>query len=397
MTTPQADRPVRVLRVIARMNLGGPAHHVSILGGRLPRARYESLLLTGAPKAGEESGADLAATRGAAMRQLRFLGPELSPVRDARALGELIRAVRRFRPDIVHTHTAKAGALGRLAALTVRPRPVIVHTFHGHVLRGYFGPAVTGLYRTIERVLGRRSDCLIGVSEATVDELVELGVAPRGRFEVIELGLDLDEFLQLSGRTPGGQALRDACGAADGDLLCSFVGRLVPIKRVDVLLDALAEAHRAVPQLRALIVGDGELRQDLEAQAAALGLGGVATFVGYRRDLVDIASASDLAVLSSDNEGTPVSLIEAGAAGLPLVSTDVGGVASIVTPQTGRLAPAGDAAALGAAIAEVAADAGLRAELGRGAREHVEQRWAASRLVDDIDRLYTRLLAARHR
>lgn len=391
------EPPIRVLRIIARMNLGGPAHHVSILGGRLPSARYESLLVSGTPKAGEESGEDLAAQRGAKLRMARHLGPELSPVRDARALGELIRLMRAFRPDVVHTHTAKAGALGRLAALTLRPRPVIVHTFHGHVLRGYFGRAVTALYTWIERVLGARSDRLIGVSQATVDELVELGVAPAQRFEVVELGLDLDEFLALSGPTAPGQALRDQCGAEPGDVVALFVGRLVPIKRVDVLLDALAAARREVPTLRAVIVGDGELRAELEAQAQRLGLQDHLTFLGYRRDLADLTSAADLAVLSSDNEGTPVALIEAGAAGLPLVSTDVGGVSAIVTPQTGRLAPPGDPAALGAAIAAVAGDPELRRTLGAGARHHIAARWAADRLVRDIDSLYERLLAERRR
>lgn len=387
---------VRVLRVIARMNLGGPAHHVSLLGGFLPADRYESLLLTGKPKAGEESGEDLAASRGAALRSLDSLGPELSPVRDARALLELVREVRRFRPQIVHTHTAKAGALGRLAALSIRPRPIIVHTFHGHVLRGYFGTAVTAFYRNVEKLLGRVSDRLIGVSQATVDDLVELGVAPPERFEVIELGLDLSAFTAAPRGGPERDALRDEFGVAPGAVVCSWVGRLVPIKRVDVLLDGFAIARREHPELVLLLAGGGELEADLRAQAARLGIADAVTFLGYRRDLDRIATASDLAVLSSDNEGTPVSLIEAAAAGLPMLSTEVGGVAEIVTPQTGRLVPAGDPQAFGAALSALAGDAGLRDALGAAAREHVTNRWAAERLIADVDDLYQRLLAARH-
>ncbi|MBJ7470580.1 MAG: glycosyltransferase [Solirubrobacteraceae bacterium] len=396
MTDPASPRPVRVLRIIARMNLGGPAHHVSILGGRLPADRYTSLLLTGRPQAGEESGEDLAEARGASLQVLHHLGPELSPVKDARAFIEIRRVMRRFRPDVVHTHTAKAGALGRLAALTMRPRPIIVHTFHGHVLRGYFGRAVTGVYRVIERVLGTRSDRLIGVSQATVDELVALGVAPAERFEVIELGLDLDEFLAVDGdHTDEQLALRKRCGAGPTDVVGLFVGRLVPIKRVDVLLEALVVARAQEPRLRALIVGDGPLRGELEAQARALGLGDAVAFLGYRRDLATLAGAADIAMLSSDNEGTPVALIESAAAGRALVSTDVGGVASIVTAETGLLVAAGDARGLGNALALLASDDARRSEIGRAARRHVRARWDADRLVADVDDLYRRLLRDR--
>ncbi|MDO9355011.1 MAG: glycosyltransferase [Solirubrobacteraceae bacterium] len=394
-----ADRgvtePIRVVRVIARMNLGGPAHHVSILGGGLPRDRYRSLLLTGQVKDGEESGEDLATERGADHRSLEALGPELSPVRDLRALIKLIRMMRAFRPDVVHTHTAKAGALGRLAALTLRPRPVIVHTFHGHVLSGYFGPQVTAVYRWVETVLGRRSDRLVGVSQATVDELVDLGVAPADRFEVIELGLDLSAFTAVDRTGEPRQAFRAALDLPETAVVCSWVGRFVPIKRVDVLLEAFALAHRAHPELALVLAGGGELEAELRAQADSLGIADAVRFLGYRRDLDQIAGASDIAVLSSDNEGTPVSLIESAAAGLPLVATDVGGVTEIVTPTTGRVVPAGDATAFAAALAELAADAPLRATLGRAARTHVTERWAAQRLIEDVDDLYGRLLAAR--
>lgn len=373
------------------MNLGGPAHHVSILGGGLPADRYESLLLTGSVKTGEESGEDLAVRRGAAHHSLGALGPEMAPHRDLLALVALIREMRAFRPDIVHTHTAKAGALGRLAALSVRPRPVIVHTFHGHVLRGYFGPAVTAIYRFIERSLGRRSDRLIGVSRATVDELVDLNVAPASKFEVIELGLDLSTFAAVDRDRDRGDA-RATLGVQSDALVCSWVGRLVPIKRVDVLLEAVALARRNRPDLVLIIAGGGELEDDLRQQADRLGITDAVHFLGYRRDLERIAAASDVAVLSSDNEGTPVSLIEAAASGLPMVSTDVGGVAEIVTSETGLLVPAGDIAAFANALVHLAKDPVHRESLGASARRHVTARWAADRLIADVDDLYRRLL-----
>ena len=224
---------MRVLRVIARLNMGGPAHHVGLLSTMLDPERYETLLLHGEVGSGEGSLDASVRARGAAMAAVPGLRPELSPHDDARALGSLVRSIRRLRPDIVHTHTAKAGMLGRLAAvLAGAPRPMIVHTYHGHVLEGYFGPARNAAYRGLERQLGAISDRLIGVSTATVDDLVRLGVAPRSKFRVIPIGLDLDPFLATTAEA--GAAFRRQVGAGPDEILVTFVGRLVAIKRVDV-------------------------------------------------------------------------------------------------------------------------------------------------------------------
>jgi len=186
-----------VLRVIGRLNMGGPAHQAGLLSGRrFHPERYRTLLVHGSLAPGEESLAAIAEEEGATMRFLPELRQSVQPAHDPRALLKLIRIARAFRPDVVHTHTAKAGFLGRQAALAVRPRPAIVHTFHGHVLEGYFGPAKTRLYLELERALARVSDRLIGVSQATVDDLVRLGVAPREKFLVLPLGLDLDRFAE---------------------------------------------------------------------------------------------------------------------------------------------------------------------------------------------------------
>src|SRR3954452_1314517 len=301
---------IRVLRVIARLNMGGPAHHVSLLSGLLDPRRYDTLLLYGDVGPGEASLEDLARKRHAQMQVVPALGPELNPVRDLRALITLVRHVRTFRPDIVHTHTAKAGMLGRLAAvLAGRPRPVIVHTYHGHVLEGYFGPLRNALYRGLERGLARVSDVLIGVSSATVDDLVRLRVAPRAKFRVIPIGLDLKAFYDVS--SADGAAFRAEAGTRPDEILLTFVGRLVPIKRVDVLLRAVARARTLGANVRLVIVGDGETRAELEELSAQLGIVEHVHFAGYRADMVTVTAASDIAVLSSDNEGTPVSLIEA--------------------------------------------------------------------------------------
>lgn len=379
------------MRLIARMNLGGPAHHVALLSGRLDPEKYETMLVAGVVGRGEEE--HLVAE--VPIRRLPTLGPDIRPLDDLRALIAIVRLIREFRPDLVETHTSKAGMLGRLACLLAgRGRPVVVHTFHGHVLRGYFGPRKTRLFLTIERLLARVSDLLIAVSQATVDELVELGVAPREKFAVVPLGLELDEFLALD-PAPGG-GMREELGASEGETLLTFTGRLVPIKRPELMLQALARARGGGARIRVAVVGDGELRPSLEALAADLGCAEAVNFLGYRRDVPAIAAASDAAVLTSDNEGTPVALIEAAAAGRPAVATDVGGVRDIVVEGTGLLAPAGDADALAERMTRLAADRELRLRLGAKAREHVREGFTAERLLTRIDEIYSRLLAGRN-
>ncbi|MFL5907214.1 MAG: glycosyltransferase [Solirubrobacterales bacterium] len=374
------------------MNLGGPAHQASLLSGRrFDPERYETLLVHGQPAPGEESMADLAATEGAETVYLPSLRQPVNPLHDSRALRQLGSIARRFRPDLVHTHTAKAGFLGRTAALmAVHPRPVLVHTFHGHVLEGYFGPAKTRFYRGLERSLGRRSDRLIGVSQMTVDDLVRLGIAPREKFSVVPLGLDLEPFTRVDQRAR--ESLRAELQIAHDDVLLSFVGRIVPIKRLDVLLRAFSRAHGDGTRIRLAVVGDGETRPELERLAGELGVAQAVTFLGYRRDLATIAAAADVAVLSSDNEGTPVSLIEAGAAGKASVATNVGGVAEVVIPESGLVVPAGDEVAFAGAIRRLAGDRDLRERMGHRAREHVLSRYSAERLISDIDELYRELL-----
>ena len=377
--------------MIARLNMGGPAHVVGLLSSRLDPERYETLLLHGEVGAGEDSLEDAVRAQGASMARVPGLRPELRPQDDARALGSLVRAIRRLRPDIVDTHTAKAGMLGRLAAvLAGSPRPKIVHTYHGHVLEGYFGPLKNATYRGLERRLAKVSDALIGVSSATVDDLVRLEIAPREKFQVLPIGLDLEPFLKA---TPeDGAAFRAEAGVQDGEVLLTFVGRLVPIKRLDVLLRAFAQARDAGALVRLAIVGDGELRPELERLAAELGVGGHVWFAGYRGDMLPVAMGSDIAVLSSDNEGTPVSLIEAGAAGKPAVATEVGGVADVVTPESGFLVPRHDPEPFAEALVRLAKDRELRMKMGQFARDAVAQRFSVNRLLDDVDALYRELL-----
>jgi glycosyltransferase involved in cell wall biosynthesis len=372
--------------------MGGPAHHVGLLTARLDPERYETLVFHGDCPPGEASLSDVVRREGTVVRRVPGLGPRLRPHDDALALAHLVRVVGRLRPDIVHTHTAKAGLLARLAVVLARgPRPVVVHTYHGHVLEGYFGPIRNCIYRELERRLSEVSDALVAVSSATVDDLVRLQIAARSKFQVIPIGLDLEPFLQLD--EGAGAGFRQEVRAAPDEILLTFVGRLAAIKRGDLMLRAFAHAVELGAPVRLAVVGDGERRGALERLAGELGLGGRVAFVGYRADMPTVASASDIGLLTSDNEGTPVSLIEAAAAGTPAIATAVGGVPDVVTSESGLLLARGDFRGVGRAIADLAAEPARRAEMGRNARVHVRKRFSAERLVEDVDRLYRELIA----
>jgi glycosyltransferase involved in cell wall biosynthesis len=387
-------RKTRVLRVIARMNIGGPAHHVSMLSGRLDPRHFRTRLVYGKIAANEGSFEHLAEREGCAVEVVAGLGPEIRPLDDFRALFGLMGVMHRYRPHIVHTHTAKAGFLGRLAAiLSPGPRPIIVHTYHGHVLEGYFGRRTSAIYRFLERGLAGLTDCLIGVSRATADDLVRLGVAGREQFRIIPIGLDLERFTQSDAKAA--LALRRECGAGEEEMLAAYVGRLVSIKRVEHVLRAVAEARRQGSPVRLAVAGDGECRQELEGLAGRLGLGDAVTFLGYVSDANTVVAGADLAILASDNEGTPVALIEAAAAGLPAVATAVGGVPEVVVPGAGMLVPRGDYVALAAALCRCARDQPLRARMGARAREHVLRHFTVERLLHDVETLYGELLDAR--
>jgi glycosyltransferase involved in cell wall biosynthesis len=383
---------VRVLRVIARLNIGGPAVHATLLTERLDPARYDSRLVAGTEEAAEGNYLTLRGVNPPGIVRLPALGREIRGSRDVVALVRLIALVRRFRPHVVHTHTAKAGMLGRLAARLCRV-PVIVHTYHGHVFHGYFSPRRTRLFVTIERRLARRTDRLLAVSETVREELLRLGIGTAATFRVMPLGLDLAPLVESAGLRGG---LRTELGIPAEAPLCGIVARLVPIKAHEVFLDAAAAVARTMPESRFLVIGDGERRAELERRATRLGLAKQVRFLGWRRDLDRLYADLDIAVLTSRNEGSPVSLIEAMAAGCPVVATRVGGVPDLVEDGlTGLLTPPDDPEALAAALSALFRDPARRRTLGAAGQKRVVSAFAAERLLDDIDRLYTALLAAK--
>jgi glycosyltransferase involved in cell wall biosynthesis len=385
-----SDR-IPLLRVIARLNVGGPAIQAIALTRLLAPRGYDTLLVRGVEGPDEGSMDDLAAEMGVAPTRLRSLRRDPG-VGDLLALLALVRILRRERPRILHTHPAKAGTLGRLAALLAFPRrrPVVVHTFHGHSLTGYFSSRTARFYLWVERFLARRTDRLIAVSAEVRDDLVRLGVAPSDRFEVVPVGLNLARFLDDEARAERRDRVRAQWGIPPGAPVVTIVARLVPIKRVDRFL---AAARALGGDARFVVVGDGELRAALAGSEDAVALGERLTWAGFRRDMPDVCFASDVVVLTSDNEGTPVSLIEAQAAAVPVVSTAVGGVPSaVLAGVTGLLVAPDDEAGLAAAIAQLLADAELASRLATAGREHAARTFSVERLVDDLDALYRRLL-----
>lgn len=372
-----------LVRLVTRLNVGGPARHALLLSARLA-AEYDTTLAAGTPSAheGEMSDGTVPVMRVPLVRPL-------SARHDPRALAAVRRLLVVRRPVLLHTHMAKAGTIGRMAAMTVRPRPVVVHTFHGHVLDGYFGSRTQRAFVAVERQLARHSDALVAVSTEIRDQLLDLGIGRSSQFAVISVGLDLTRFLAVD--RPQGK-LRAALGLAHDVPLVGAVGRLVPIKDIETLLAAVLP----LPEVHLALVGDGELRGQLEARARQLGMASRVHFTGWWDDVAGAFSDLDVVALTSRNEGTPLALIEAGAAGRAVVSTDVGGVRSVVQEGvSGILAPPGDAAAISRAVAHLLAHPARRAQMGAAGRLLSEERFGHERLLREIRALYAGLLSSR--
>jgi glycosyltransferase involved in cell wall biosynthesis len=383
------DRRITVLRIIDRLNVGGPAIHAVLATKGLDPARFRTILVVGSiePEEGDmsylldEYGIDQVVSIGP-------LGRELRPLRDLQAAWQLLQLMHRERPDIVHTHKAKAGAIGRVVAL-IHGAPVLVHTFHGHVLRSYFGPVRSALFTVIERGLARLTSRLITPSGRLADELAAVyHVHRRDRFQVVPLGFDLERFDHCEQHR--GQLRRELALPADTPIV-GIVGRMVPVKAHATFVAAAEHLSRRRPDVHFVFVGGGELEEDIRADVTRRGLSDRCHFLGWRRDLPVIYADLSVVALSSLNEGTPVSLIEAMAAGIPVVSTDVGGVSDVLqNGARGVLVPAMNAEALAAGIEEaLRPEARLRAgEL----RASVTEEYGAARLCRDLAELYLALV-----
>ncbi len=387
--------PIRILRAITRLNIGGPAIHTILLSQALNDGRaFRTTLVTGTTAPHEGDMLDLAAAKGVQPTIMPELGREISPLDDLRALAGMVALMRRERPDVVHTHMAKAGTVGRIAA-RLTGVPVVIHTYHGHVFHGYFSPRKTQVFLTIERALGRATNRIVVVGDGQRDEIAAFGVASREKLVPIRLGLELERFLDAE-RYRG--LLRRELGLTDDAPVVGIVARLVPIKAHEDFFQAALLVRQAYPAARFLVVGDGERRVELERLVDSLGLRPSVRFLGWRQDLPQVYADLDVVALASRNEGSPVALIEALAAARPVVSTAVGGVPEVVVSgQTGLTVPPSDPAALAAGVLDLLQDAQRAQRFGAQGRQHVYPRYAWTRLVEEMRGLYLEELSARGR
>ena len=390
MAIRKVEDRIKILRIIGRLNVGGPAIHVVNLTAGLDPNRYRSLLVTGSENQAEGSMLDFALSHGVRPTVIPEMVTAFSLApRDAKALLKLYALMRQERPDIVHTHTAKAGFLGRAAA-RLAGVPIIVHTFHGHVLHGYYGAMKNQLLRRVEQSLALVTDRLVTVSEQVKNDLVGYGIAKAEKISVVPLGFDLDPF--LNSHAQQGEFRREM-GLSEEHKLIGIVGRLFAIKNHALFLKSAALIVAREPAARFVVVGDGVLRPALENQAQDLGIADRVLFTGWRRDIPRIVAGLNVLVVSSDNEGTPVSAIEAMASGCPVVATRVGGLPDLIEDQkTGRLVPPRDAEALASAVLELLYSPKVARELGQNGKEFVQRRFTVQRLLSDMDHLYTELL-----
>lgn len=383
--TPMAvndDERIRVMRIIARMNVGGPAVQVSGLMRGFDATKFDQRLITGYCAADEADYLDTVATDVIATR-IKGLGRSISPKADLGAFLHVVREIRSFRPHLIHTHTAKAGVIGRIASIVSGHKSIRVHTYHGHLLHGYFGKFKTRLVIVIEKVLAQFTTKLLAVGKKVMDELLAAGIGRAKKFSVMPPGLSLRA---LPSRT-------DACTELNLDpslTYCAFIGRITKIKRPDRFLDVVEELNgRGVP-IHFIVAGAGDLLDYSRERSSRENL--PVTFLGWREDIENILAASDMVLLTSDNEGTPLSLIQAGMANLPVVATRVGSVDEIVLDGKTGLLTELSTDSIANAIIQLASDPELRKSMGEAAHEYTMQRYGVERLVRDHQQLYFDLL-----
>lgn len=392
---------IRVLRILNRFNLGGPTYNAAYLTRYLP-PEFETMLLGGKNDPSEKNSEFIPNQLGIKPVILEEMRRKISLKNDLVAYRQIRQIMEEFNPHIVHTHASKAGALGRLAASSLKV-PVVLHTFHGHVFDAYFSHLKASFYKNVERRLARLSTGIIAISEAQKYDLShKYKICPEEKIRVIPLGFDLSRFRESQPEKR--KIFREKYLIADDEIAIGIVGRLVPIKNHDLFLEALKILQeKSGSKIRAFIVGDGESRHHIEQKARYLGLEftdwntkpqkAFLTFTGWITEMDLVNAGMDIIALSSLNEGTPVSLIEAQAAGKPIVTTNVGGIGNVVVPdKTAFLTASNDAAGFADKLLLLIENRELRNQMGNGGWEMVGQKFHYQRLVDDMATYYYELL-----
>ena len=377
----------KVLRIINRFNLGGPTYNAAYLTKYLS-PEFETLLIGGIKDDSEESSEFILKNLGVDYRILPQMKRAINPFNDLSAYNEIKRIIKEFKPDIVHTHAAKAGALGRRAAFACHV-PVTVHTYHGHVFHSYFGRFKTSLYKTIERNLAKKTSAIIAISEKQKQELVEEHrIAPAEKVHVIPLGFDLNRFHENSDEKR--KTFRAKYNLLDDEIAIGIIGRLAPVKNHSLFLEAIKFVkENSQRKIRAFIVGGGEERQHLEAKTKQFGLSGVVVFTSWEKEVDKVYPGLDIVCLTSFNEGTPVSLIEAQAANKPVVSTNVGGIENVVIPgSTALLSEVADKERFFQNLLLLTDNDLKRKEMSKDGWNYVVEKFSYSSLVKNMSALY---------
>jgi len=373
---------IRILRIIARMNVGGPAVQVSGLMRGFDQEFFVQELLTGYCAGDEADYLEKVATDVKAIR-IDGLGRSIKPRADLTAIFVIMKEIRRFKPDVIHTHTAKAGVVGRMASIFSGQKSIRVHTFHGHLLHGYFGPGKTKLVILVEKLLAFFTDQLLAVGKQVQDDLIAAGIGNSSKFAVMPPGLQL-------AKVPSRHDARIELGLDQNEIYCAFIGRITQIKRPDRFLDVVAQVKADGVKVKFIVAGAGDQLRYCQDRVTTENL--PVTFLGWREDIEVVLAAADFVILTSDNEGTPLSLIQAGMVGIPVVATNVGSTNEIVVNgKTGFLTDL-SFEQLAAAVTKLAENVDLCAQMGTAGKEYTLARYGVERLVKDHQDLYLKLI-----
>ena len=370
---------IKVLRIIARMNVGGPAVQITNLMRGLDPNIFDQKLITGYCEQNETDYLEINAPEIPCTR-IKGFGRRVSLKEDFLAFFYLAREVKKFKPDYIHTHTAKAGVLGRTAAILMFSRTKLIHTFHGHLLHGYFSPFKTKLVVLVEKLLAMRSTILVSVGEKVRDDLLAAGVGRQDQFKIIPPGVDL-------GAIPESHLIRTNLGIPESATVITFLGRITKVKRPDRFAQVALQISKQNPNIYFLIVGSGELEEILKSELSTISL--KAKFLGWRNDIENILGATDILLLTSDNEGTPVSAIQAGIAGIPTVSTNVGSVSKIIEDGVSGILTSLNPIEIAEQLQKLITGTKLRQILGERAKLDITERFSVSQLIKKHEEIYT--------
>ena len=407
ITDIEMKRKIKIVQIMARLNIGGAAIQAILLAQGLDPNQFQSVLVTGKVSASEGDMIYLADTYGVKPIIISNLQRDIGILNDVKAFLCVLRILNREKPDIVHTHTAKAGTIGRIATfihnLVNRDRIRVVHTFHGHVFHGYFSRIMSTMVILTERILAKITDIIIATSESQKKELVcNYRIAQASKVRVVKLGVDLEPFL-LSTQEKTSIAKKITCPA----LKIGIIGRLVPIKNHKMFLDSAKIFLEQNPSIKAafIIIGDGELKQELIDYCHRLGLSDHVQFCGWKKEFSEIYTNLDIVALTSNNEGTAIALIEAMACSVPVIATNVGGVRDLLGNsqlefisdgfkifKRGILCRENDAKGFAKGMEYLVKNKRLSKDIANVAQSFVIEHYSKDRLLRDMESFYTELL-----